>query len=167
MSEDRQEPAAETAAAELRAAWDYLLASLSLARDAIDHPELMPPPSTARKLAEGYRYLMGFVHSAVERAFHEDVDRPAFRNALSIINRATIDNADAIGRPQGTFRERHAAGNRPLLGPSRDAAWQYQRDLARLRRELGGDIADIAPCFRRGLEPIAARGLNCVTPGLK
>ncbi len=39
---------------------------------------------------------MGFVHSAVERAFHEDPVRPHFRNALSIINRATIDNADAI-----------------------------------------------------------------------
>ena len=81
---------------ELRAAWDEMIASLERARDAIDHPELMPPPQSPRNLAEGYRYLMGFVHSAVERAFHEDPVRPAFRNALSIINRATIDNADAI-----------------------------------------------------------------------
>jgi len=81
---------------DLRAAWDEMIASLERARDAIDHPELMPAPQDARNLAEGYRYLMGFVHSAVERAFHEDPVRPAFRNALSIINRATIDNADAI-----------------------------------------------------------------------
>ncbi len=81
---------------ELRAAWDEMIASLERARDAIDQPELMPPPGSPRNLAEGYRYLMGFLHSAVERAFHEDPVRPAFRNALSIINRATIDNADAI-----------------------------------------------------------------------
>ncbi len=81
---------------DLRAAFDEMIASLQSARDAIDQAELMPPPATDRNLAEGYRYLMGFVHSAVERAFHEDPGRPAFRNALSIINRATIDNADAI-----------------------------------------------------------------------
>lgn len=81
---------------ELRAAWDDMIASLERARDAIDQPELMPVPASDRNLAEGYRYLMGYVHSAVERAFHEDPERPHFRNALSIINRATIDNADAI-----------------------------------------------------------------------
>ncbi len=81
---------------DLRAAWDDLIESLQQARDAIDQPGLMPPPSSDRNLAEGYRYLMGFVHSAVERAFHEDPDRPSFRNALSVVNRATIDNADAI-----------------------------------------------------------------------
>jgi hypothetical protein len=81
---------------DLRAAWDEMIASLERARDAIDQPELMPAPQNPRSLAEGYRYLMGFVHSAVERAFHEDPVRPAFRNALSIVNRATIDNADAI-----------------------------------------------------------------------
>jgi hypothetical protein len=81
---------------ELRTAWDAMIASFERARDAIDQPELMPPPQSPRNLAEGYRYLMGFVHSAVERAFHEDPERPAFRNALSIINRATVDNADAV-----------------------------------------------------------------------
>jgi len=81
---------------ELRAAWDDMIRSLERARDAIDDPTLMPPPGTPRNLAEGYRYLMGFVHSAVERGFHEDPLRPQFRNALSIVNRATLDNADAI-----------------------------------------------------------------------
>ncbi len=81
---------------DLHAAWDDLIRSLEEARDAIDRRELMPAPPTDRNLAEGYRYLMGYVHSAVERAFHSDPDRPHFRNALSIVNRATIDNADAI-----------------------------------------------------------------------
>jgi hypothetical protein len=84
------------AAKQLHAAWDEMIQSLQQARDAIDQPELMPPPQTDRHLAEGYRYLMGHVHAAVERAFHEDPVRPHFRNALSIITRATIDNSDAI-----------------------------------------------------------------------
>ncbi len=80
----------------LRRAWDEMIVALQHARDAIDDPKLMPPPASDRNLAEGYRYLMGFVHSAVERAFHNDQTRPQFRNALSPITRATIDNADAI-----------------------------------------------------------------------
>ncbi len=80
----------------LRAAWDELILALESARDGIDQPQHMPAPGNDRNLAEGYRYLMGFVHSAVERAFHEDVARPHFRNALSIITRSTIDNPDAI-----------------------------------------------------------------------
>jgi len=81
---------------ELRVAWDDLLQELSQARDAIDQPERMPAPQNERNLAEGYRYLLGFVHSAVERAFHEDPHFPFFRNVLHLINKATIDNADAI-----------------------------------------------------------------------
>jgi hypothetical protein len=81
---------------DLRAAWDDMIRELERARDAIDQPELMPAPGSDRNLAEGYRYLAGFVHSAVERAFHGDPRFPFFRNALSIVNKATIENADAI-----------------------------------------------------------------------
>ena len=91
-----RESEAATEAGKLRRAWDEMIAQFEAARDAIDSPELMPAPKNDRNLAEGYRYLMGFVHSAVERAFHDDRERPQFRNALSTITRATIDNADAI-----------------------------------------------------------------------
>ncbi len=87
---------ASEAQRQLRAAWDDLIARLAEARDAIDVPALMPPPPSDRTLAEGYRYLMGHLHAALERAFHTDPARPHFRNALSILTRATIDNADAI-----------------------------------------------------------------------
>jgi len=87
---------AKTAQQALRTAWDEMIGSLQQARDAIDNPELMPPPTSDRNLAEGYRYLMGYMHSAVERAFNSDPQRPQFRNALSAINRGTIDNADGI-----------------------------------------------------------------------
>ncbi len=80
----------------LRSAWDELIGELETARDTIDNAEFFPPQSTSRVLAEGYRYLSGFVHHGVERAFHEDPDFPAFRNALSIFNKSTIENSDAI-----------------------------------------------------------------------
>jgi hypothetical protein len=81
---------------DLRAAWDDLISELQRARDAIDQPELMPAPPSDRNLAEGYRYLAGFMHSAIERAFHGNPRFPSFINALSIYTKATIDNADAI-----------------------------------------------------------------------
>jgi hypothetical protein len=56
------------ASAELRRAWDDLLAALGRARDAIDDAQLHAPPPTERVLAEGYRYLLGWVHGAYERA---------------------------------------------------------------------------------------------------
>jgi hypothetical protein len=96
MADDSRESASGSARAALRAAWDDMLAELGRARDAIDQPELMPAPANDRNLAEGYRYLMGYVHSAVERAFHEDPRFPFVRHALQIVNKATIDNADAI-----------------------------------------------------------------------
>ncbi len=80
----------------LRAAWTELLAALGRARDAIDDPQLHAPPPSDRVLAEGYRYLLGWVHGAFERAFHADPTRPHFRRAIAPIARSTIDNADAL-----------------------------------------------------------------------
>ncbi|MDH3687431.1 MAG: hypothetical protein OEP95_14455 [Myxococcales bacterium] len=83
-------------ARELRNAWDDLIDELQRARVAIDQPERMPAPGTDRNLAEGYRYLMGFLHSAVERAFFADPAFPSVRHVLHSMNKGTIDNPDAI-----------------------------------------------------------------------
>ena len=96
MSKTNAPSEAIVAQIKLRAAWDEVIGLLGEARDAIDQPQLMPAPASDRNLAEGYRYLMGFVHNAIERSFHQDPVRPHFRNALSIITRSTIDNPDAI-----------------------------------------------------------------------
>ncbi len=85
----------EQTRADLRVAWDEMLAELSRARDAIDTPSLYPPPPSDRNLAEGYRYLLGFLYGAIERALC-DVSFPYFRRALQPVDKATIDNADAI-----------------------------------------------------------------------
>jgi hypothetical protein len=87
---------ADDARSLLRAAWDDMLAEVARARDAIDQPELMPAPADDRNLAEGYRYLLGYAHSAIERAFFGDPRFPVFQHAIQIVNKATIDNADAI-----------------------------------------------------------------------
>jgi hypothetical protein len=83
------------AGAELRAAWDELIARLQAARNAIDDPKLYPPPPTDRNLAEGYRYLLGYVYGAIGRAL-DDPYFPTFRRAIEPLDKATIDNADAV-----------------------------------------------------------------------
>lgn len=80
----------------LRAAWTDLIDALNRARDAVDSPELHAPPVTEQGLAEGYRYLLGFVFSGIERAFCEDPEFPYFRRAIQPLDKATIDNADAL-----------------------------------------------------------------------
>ena len=142
---------------ELRAAWDDLIASLERARDAIDQPDRMPAPQNARNLAEGYRYLMGFVHSAVERAFHEDPVRPAFRNALSILNRATIDNADAIyfyapidGRASSVIRGeigdwRHWRGEAPAPSGRKAPHYVIFEASAGMLAGDSGDLRELRP----------------------
>ena len=93
---DHTDQDSEAAKRELREAFDALIEDLRAARDTIDDPGCFPPPASPRNLAEGYRYLAGFIHHGIERSFHADPDFPAFRNALSIFNKSTIDNADAI-----------------------------------------------------------------------
>ena len=55
----------------LREAFDEMIATLQAARDAIDTPELFPVPADERNLAEGYRYLMGFLLGGIERALND------------------------------------------------------------------------------------------------
>jgi hypothetical protein len=160
MTKDSQE-----AKEELRAAWDEMIQALQEARDAIDQPQLMPPPSTDRNLAEGYRYLMGYVHSAVERAFHEDPVRPHFRNALSIVTRSTIDNADAIYF-YTPIDGRHSYRLRGVAGDSRH--WRGEPPIATGRKaphyvivettcgELPGDTGSLAE-LRPGLKTQTGR----------
>ena len=82
----RPEPGSDDALKLLRSAWDDMLEELARARDAIDQPGLMPAPPSDRNLAEGYRYLMGFVHSAVERAFFEDPKPEAAAAPVAIVS---------------------------------------------------------------------------------
>jgi hypothetical protein len=158
MTGDSKDAAqAEDARRELQAAWDDLLSSLQEARDAIDTPELMPPPMSDRNLAEGYRYLMGFLHYGIERAFHEDSNRPHFRNALSIVNRSTIDNADAIyfyapidGRLSYRLRGRvddyrHWRGEKPLSEGAKAPFYLIFEALEGVMAGDSGSLAELTP----------------------
>lgn len=86
----------ESSRVDLRAAWTDMIDALNRARDAVDSAELHAPPLTERGLAEGHRYLLGFVFSAIERSFFEDPEFPYFRRAIQPVDKATIDNADAL-----------------------------------------------------------------------
>lgn len=152
---------ASDAAATLRAAWDDLLAALGRARDAIDDPMLHAPPLDERGLAEGYRYLLGWVHGAFERAFHGDPARPHFRRAIHPIAKSTIDNADALylnAEIDGTraYRIRgRAADHRHWRGepaaPAGRTAPQYV--ILEAATDYAGDsgsIAELRPGQRAG-----------------
>lgn len=89
------EGAGSAAGVSLHAAWNELIAQLESARHAIDDPKLYPPPPNDRNLAEGYRYLLGFLYGAIGRAL-DDPHFPTFRRAIEPTDKATIDNADAV-----------------------------------------------------------------------
>ncbi len=90
------ETALQVSAAEaLRDAFDEMIHCFQEARDAIDTPELYPAPPTDRNLAEGYRYVIGFILNGIERALSDPL-YPRFRRAIQPMNRSTIDNADAV-----------------------------------------------------------------------
>jgi hypothetical protein len=148
--------------AELRRAFDDLIRDLQQARDIIDSPDHFAPAPTSRVLAEGYRYLAGFVHHGIERAFHEDPEFPAFRNALSIFNKSTIENSDAIyfyapidGRRRYLVRghvedHRHWRGE-PRAGSGRKAPQYLIFEVS--RGPMSGDtgeLAELAPGVRTG-----------------
>ena len=67
------DPAARDAAAMLRKAWDGMLEQLVDARNAIDDPKLWPPPATPRNLAEGYRYVLGFLYGSISRGARRSI----------------------------------------------------------------------------------------------
>ncbi len=148
------------AARELRLAWDDLLAALGRARDAIDDPQLHAPPASERVLAEGYRYLLGWVHGAIERALHVDPARPHFRRAIQPIAKSTIDNADALylnAELDGARRYRiigRAADTRHWRGePSARGRTAPQYVIFEAATEYAGDsgsIAELRPGRRVG-----------------
>lgn len=159
MSEEQQ---VEADKQELRAAWDDLIANLQDARDIIDSPDRFAPQSTSRVLAEGYRYLAGFVHHGIERTFNTNPLFPSFRNALSIFNKSTIENADAIyfyaaidGRKRYRIKGK-VADFRHWRGEPRASEGPYAPQYLIFETADGpmsgdtGDLQELIPGFRTG-----------------
>ena len=162
---------------ELRVAFDDLIAELQAARDTVDDPKYFPPPATPRNLAEGYRYLAGFIHHGIERSFHEDPDFPAFRNALSMFNKSTIENSDAIyfyspidGRK--TYRVtgraedfRHWRGeSRAASGPKAPQYLIFEVATGPMAGD-SGDLAELTPGYRTGFGTIDSSSLRVESDG--
>ena len=147
----------ETVRRNLRDAFDEMIGQLEAARDAIDVPELDPVPPDERNLAEGYRYLMGFLLGSIERALQDPL-RPRFLRAIQPMNRGTIDNADAVylyavidGNETYRIRgraldSRHWRGETPAPGPR---APQYVIfELASGYAGDSGSLAELVPGTR-------------------
>lgn len=113
---------------ELKGAFDRMIENLKVARDAVDQPELFPAPATERNLAEGYRYVLGFLLGSIERALADPL-YPRFRRVIQPTNRSTIDNSDAVylgTEIDGNYTyivkgkaldSRHWRGGNPIEGP--------------------------------------------------
>ncbi|NRA04481.1 MAG: hypothetical protein HRU00_17975 [Myxococcales bacterium] len=140
----------------LRAAWDSLISDLERARDAIDDPKLYPPPASDRSLSEGYRYVLGFLYGAIDRAF-ADPDYPQFRRAIQPLDRATIDNADAsylcaeIDGSQsycvrGRARAHEHWRGKPRTGPG---PWAPQYMILEATSAYAGDSGELAELSTR------------------
>ena len=165
------------AAASLRLAWDDLIAELQAAREAIDDPSLFPPDPTDRVLAEGYRYLAGFIHHGVERAFHEDPNFPAFRNALSPYNKSTIENSDAIyfyARIDGRQRYlvkgkaedfRHWRGEERRAGGRKAPQYLIFESATGPMAGDSGDLSELIPGYRTGFGTLDSSQLQVADNG--
>ncbi len=141
----------------LRAAFDRMIEQLQAARDAIDTPELDPVPADERNLAEGYRYLMGYVLGGIERALNDPL-HPSFMRAIQPMNRATIDNSDAVylyteidGNHAYRIRgkaldSRHWRGEEPATG--RRAPQYVIFELASGYAGDSGSLAELIPGTR-------------------
>jgi hypothetical protein len=136
------EPSADV----LRAAWNDLIDGLNRARDAIDSPDLHAPPETERGLAEGYRYLLGFTFGAIERVVGEDPDFPYLRRAIQPVDKATIDNADALYLSAAMDGDKNYWVRGRLLGPKPPQYMIFETHTAYAGDS--GTLAELSPTHR-------------------
>lgn len=136
----------ESGATALRAAWNDLIDALNRARDAIDSPDLHAPPETDRGLAEGYRYLLGFTFGAIERAFCEDPEFPYFRRAIQPVDKATIDNADALYLSASIDGDKSYRVQGRLAGPKAPQYMIFEAHTAYAGDS--GSLAELSPAER-------------------
>lgn len=147
-----------TAQRDLRAAWNDMMTTLGRAREAVDDPQLYPPPPTDRLLAEGYRYLLGFLFGAIERAL-EDPRFPVFRRAIQPVDKATIDNADAIYlcapidgdgayRVTGSARDHRHWRGAPPAATGRKAPQYVIFEATTAYAGDSGTLAELSPAVR-------------------
>jgi hypothetical protein len=160
--------------AQLHAAFDRMIDNLQAARDAIDKPALYPAPATERNLAEGYRYVLGFLLGSIERSLADPL-YPRFRRAIQPMNRSTIDNSDAVylsteidGNQRYRIRgraldSRHWRGQSPVDGPR---APQYV--IFELSSGYAGDsgsLAEMKPGSRINTSTLDSHGLQVEDDG--
>jgi len=165
------DPKTLTAAERLRAAWDAFLASLNEARDSIDDPRRWPPPATPRSLAEGYRYVLGFLYGSLSRSLGPTAEFPYFLRVIQPLNRSTIDNADATylaapidGRYSYTIRGR-AGDTSAWRGGVAPAGRRKAPHYVIFQTPSGysgdsGSIAELAPGTRANLDVLDSSDLQ-------
>ena len=175
MSRD-DEQATRAAAAKLRSAWDDFIGRLNEARDGIDDPRRWPPPATPRGLAEGYRYVLGFLYGSLARGLGPTTEFPYFVRAIQPLNRSTIDNADAIylvapidGRSSYTIRgragdTRHWRGESPAVGRRKAPHYVIFQTPSGYSGDTGS-IGELAPGSRANCDVLESADLQVGADG--
>jgi len=171
-----EDPPTTAAAERLRAAWDSFLARLDEARDGIDDPRRWPPPATPRNLAEGYRYVLGFLYGSLSRSLGPTAEFPYFVRVIQPLNRSTIDNADATylaapidGRHSYTIRGR-AGDTSAWRGGAAPAGRRKAPHYVIFQTPSGysgdsGSIAELAPGTRANLDVLDSSDLQVDSDG--
>ncbi len=169
MSQDDDETSA--AADQLRKAWDGLIAQLQEARDGIDDPQRWPAPASPRNLAEGYRYVLGFLYGSLTRCLGPTSEFPYFVRAIQPLNRSTIDNSDATylaapidGHFSYTIRGR-AGDTSAWRGKTAPAGRRKAPHYVIFQTPSGysgdsGSIAELAPGSRANLDVLDSSDLR-------
>jgi len=164
-------PETRAAAERLRTAWDGLITRLNEARDGIDDPQRWPPPATPRNLAEGYRYVLGFLYGSLSRCLGPTAEFPYFVRVIQPLNRSTIDNADATylaapidGRFSYTIRgragdTRHWKGQPPAVGCRKAPHYVIFQTPSGYAGD-SGSIAELAPGSRVNLDVLDSSDLQ-------
>jgi len=170
MSQDRDDET-KAAAARLQAAWDSLIARLNQARGGIDEPTRWPPPATPRNLAEGYRYVLGFLYGSLARVLGPTAEFPYFVRVIQPLNRSTIDNADATylaapidGRCSYTIRgragdTRHWRGQPAAVGCRKAPHYVIFQTPSGYSGD-SGSIAELAPGSRANCDVLDSSDLQ-------
>lgn len=165
------DPQTGVAAERLRTAWDGLITRLNEARDGIDDPQRWPPPATPRNLAEGYRYVLGFLYGSLSRCLGPTTEFPYFVRAIQPLNRSTIDNSDATylaapidGRYSYTIRgragdTRHWRGQPPAVGCRKAPHYVIFQTPSGYAGD-SGSIAELAPGSRVNLDVLDSSDLQ-------
>lgn len=88
--------AADDPAQRLERSWRVFGKGLQEAQRSLVDPQYVPPPPTARTLAEGYRYLLGHLERMIQLEMRQHPRYPEFHRSMDMLRKWTGENPDTM-----------------------------------------------------------------------